>query len=114
MGDLELLKNRLLKFLGKPLLKIGDLKPEMIPESTGIYAIYETLKGNDPPRIMYIAIVTDTKRRPRLSTGLRFRIWEKHCGTRGEDSFRSGLKELRRLESFEDTQAYLRSPDKSG
>ena len=108
LGDLELLRSRLLRFMEQPLHKISDLKMEMIPESTGIYAIYENSKGNVQPQIMYVGIVTETKSRPRLSTGLRFRIWEKHCGTRGEDAFRSGLKELRRLESFEDTQQYLR------
>ena len=107
--DLELFKGRLLKFLEQPLHKIADLKIEMIPESSGIYAIYENSKGNVQPQIMYIGIVAEISARPRVSTGLRFRICEKHCGTRGEDDFRSGLKELRRLDSFEDTQEYLRS-----
>lgn len=109
LGDLDLLKGRLLKFLEQPLHKIANLKTETIPESSGIYAIYENSKGNVQPRIMYIGIVTEISARPRVSTGLRFRIWEKHCGNRGEDDFRSGLKELRRLQSFEDTQEYLRS-----
>ncbi len=109
LGDLELLKGKLLKFLEQPLHKIADLKTEIIPESTGIYAVYEKSKGDVQPRIIYIGIVTEISARPRVSTGLRFRICEKHCGTRGEDDFRSGLKELRRLESFEDTQEYLRS-----
>lgn len=108
LTDLELLKGRLLKFMEQPLHKISDLKTEMIPESTGIYAIYENGKGDVQPQIMYIGIVTEISTRPRLSTGLRFRICEKHCGSRGEDGFRSGLKELRRLNSFEDTREYLR------
>ncbi len=109
LGDLDLLKGKLLKFLEQPLHKIANLKTETIPESSGIYAIYENSKGNVQPQIMYIGIVTEISARPRVSTGLRFRICEKHCGTRGEDDFRSGLKELRRLDSFEDTQEYLRN-----
>ena len=109
LSDLEMLRSMLLKFLEQPLHNIAGLKMEMIPESTGIYAIYENSKGDVQPRIIYIGIVTEISARPRVSTGLRFRICEKHCGTRGEDDFRSGLKELRRLDSFEDTQEYLRS-----
>lgn len=109
LAGLELLRSKLLEFLGQPLRPIGGLKPETIPETTGIYAFYE-IRARDPhPQIMYVGTVTKTVPRRRLSTGLRFRICENHCGSRGEDNFRSDLRELRRLDSLQSAQEYLKN-----
>lgn len=99
-ANMELLRSQLVEFLEQPLRPIGDLKPEMIPETTGIYAFFEVRAREPRPQIMYVGIVTKTNPRRRLSTGLRFRICENHCGFRGEDNFRTDLRELRRLDSL--------------
>lgn len=108
-AELRLLKSKLERFLAEPLHKVSEIRREMIPETTGIYAFYEPRPGEIEPEIIYVGTATSAAARPRLSTGLRFRIWEKHCGTRGEDDFRSDVKELRRLDSFLSTQEYLRN-----
>lgn len=109
LADMQLLRRKLAEFLEQPLCPIGDLKPEIIPETTGIYAFYEVRAREPRPQIMYVGIVTKTNPRRRLSTGLRFRICENHCGFRGEDNFRSDLRELRRLDSLQSAQEYLKN-----
>jgi hypothetical protein len=88
--SIEALRYMLDKLLSKPKKNLGVLTDEDVPETLGVYLIYED-KSDSP-----IYVGRAKKIEPKSSgkpSGLRFRIMRNHLGKEGNDNFLKYLAE---------------------
>ena len=98
--------DELAAFLALPRRKFSSLSKDEVPETAGLYVIYQ-----EESLEVFYAGKAKTREAPSLwgvSDGLRFRIMENHLAYRGDDNFVKYVREAFGLQSRADVRAFIK------